>query len=110
MIVGGDDKKFVSALIVPSFSQLNAWAKEQGLPAATPQEMVHDNRVYQLIHKEVKKYNEDFGNWEQVKKFVLLDTEWSVESGELTPTMKPKRKIIMQRYQLEIERMYAAAE
>ena len=53
-----------------------------------------------------EKYNVNFGHWEQIKKFVLLSNEWTVESGELTPTMKPKRKIVNERYKTEIENMY----
>lgn len=106
MIVGGDDKKFVSALIVPSFLQVTTWAKQNGLSFKTTQELVSNKKIHDLIHKDVHKFNHDFGHWEQVKKFVLLPEEWSVESGELTPTMKPKRKVINERYKAVIESMY----
>jgi long-chain acyl-CoA synthetase len=110
MIVGGDDKKFVSALIVPAFAQVAAWAKENGIPGETPAELLRHPKVNQLIHADIKKFNHDFGSWEQVKKFVLLEQEWSVESGELTPTMKPKRKVIAEKYRPEIDQMYAGAD
>lgn len=106
MVVGGDDKKFVSALIVPSFSQLEVWIKQQGISYKTKQEIIDHPKVYELLHKEIKKYNHDFGQWEQIKKFILLPEEWSVESGELTPTMKPKRKIITEKYNSFIKSMY----
>jgi long-chain acyl-CoA synthetase len=106
MIVGGDDKKFVSALIVPSFQQLNLWAKQHQKHLTDLETIVKDENVNALFHHEVKKYNSNFGHWEQIKKFVLLPKEWTVESGELTPTMKPKRKIINERYKAIIERIY----
>ena len=68
--------------------------------------MIKDEKINQLIQLEIKKYNSFFGNWEQVKKITLLPEEWTVESGELTPTMKPKRKIINERYQKIIDSMY----
>lgn len=106
MIVGGDDKKFVSALIVPAFAPLEDWAKQQQLHFKSTEEMVKDEKINALIHHEIKKYNVLFGHWEQVKKFILLPEEWSVESGELTPTMKPKRKVISERYKAQIDSMY----
>jgi long-chain acyl-CoA synthetase len=106
MIVGGDDKKFVSALIVPSFAQILDWSKENGLQAETHQQIVDNSKIKELMSAEVEKYNQEFGKWEQVKKFVLLSSEWTVEAGELTPTMKPKRKIIYEKYKSEIEVMY----
>lgn len=106
MIVGGDDKKFVSALIVPSFQQLEDWAKQQQIKFNTNTDLVNNDKVNQLIHNEIKKLNINFGHWEQIKKFTLLPNEWTVEDGELTPTMKPKRKIINLKYKKEIENLY----
>ncbi|MFN8296368.1 MAG: long-chain fatty acid--CoA ligase [Chitinophagales bacterium] len=106
MIVGGDDKKFVSALIVPSFQQLQEWAKQHQRHFTNLETMVKDEKVNALFHHEIKKYNHDFGHWEQIKKFILLPEEWTVERGELTPTMKPKRKVINERYKQLIESMY----
>jgi long-chain acyl-CoA synthetase len=106
MVVGGDDKKFISALIVPSFPQIEDWAKHHGISFKTKQEIIKHPKINELLHKEIKKYNHDFGQWEQIKKFVLLTEEWSVESGELTPTMKPKRKKIAEKYNSFIESMY----
>jgi len=106
MVVGDDQKKFISALIVPSFLQIEAWAKQQGMNFSSNIAMIQDEKINQLIQLEIKKYNSFFGNWEQVKKITLLPEEWTVESGELTPTMKPKRKIINERYQKIIDSMY----
>jgi len=110
MIVGGDTMKFVSALIVPSFVQLMDWAKANGLQAESHEQIVDNSKIKELINAEVEKYNQQFGKWEQVKKFTLLNREWTVEAGELTPTMKPKRKVIYEKYKSEIEVMYLGDE
>ncbi|MCO5233346.1 MAG: long-chain fatty acid--CoA ligase [Chitinophagales bacterium] len=107
MVVGGDDKKFVSALIVPSFLQLEAWAKQEGIQFSSNKDLVKQPEVIRIIQGEVDKYNPQFGNWEQVKKFTLLAEDWTTESGELTPTMKLKRKVIEQKYKKEISELYS---
>lgn len=106
MIVGGDDKKFVSALIVPSFLNVQAWAKENGVAVTSTEQIVTNEKIKALINAEVERYNKDFGKWEQVKKFALLNNEWTVEAGELTPTMKVKRKVIYERYSNQVNDMY----
>lgn len=106
MVVGGDTMKFVSALIVPSFAQITEWAKANGLTLASRDQIVDNSKIKELINAEIEKYNKEFGKWEQVKKFTLLTREWSVETGELTPTMKLKRKVIYEKYKAEIESMY----
>jgi long-chain acyl-CoA synthetase len=107
MVVGGDAMKFVSALIVPCFEQIKEWAKAQGMHFDSHEQIVDNSKIKELINAEIEKYNQEFGKWEQVKKFTLLKKEWSVETGELTPTMKLKRKIIYEKYSKEIEMMYS---
>lgn len=107
LIVGGDDKKFVSALIVPSRGQLMAFANHEGLQFDNFDALLHHPKVKSLIHKEIERANKHFGRWEQVKTFELVPDEWTPESGELTPTMKPKRKVLYSRYNDIIEKMYA---
>ncbi len=106
MVVGGDDKKFISALIVPSFLNLHDWAKANGETFTTNEQIVGNEKIKALINAEVEKYNQDFGKWEQVKKFHLLAAEWTVEAGELTPTMKVKRKVITERYATQVVDLY----
>lgn len=106
MVVGGDDKKFIAALIVPSFLQLDAWAKEQDLILDNNNALISHPKTIALIEQEVEKLNPNFGHWEQIKKIKLLSEEWSVETGELTPTMKPKRKVIYEKYAKEIEAIF----
>lgn len=107
MVIGGDDKKFVSALIVPSLLKLQEWAKNQGINIQNNRELIQEKKVNDLIQREIDRYNPDFGQWEQVKKFILLDKEWTIDSGELTPTLKLKRKILYERYAKEIAQLYS---
>lgn len=106
MAVIGENKKFVSALVVPSVDGLKDWCNNNGVQFDTLENVVKNQKVLDAIEAEINKYNEDFGRWEQVKKFTLLPQEWSVETGELTPTMKLKRRVINERYAKEIEELY----
>jgi long-chain acyl-CoA synthetase len=107
ILVTGAGKKFVSALIVPAFIHLSKWFKDNGkeVPASN-EEMVRRPEVKDLIRKQLDKYNAQFGHVEQVKKFVLLPREWTIDSGELTPSLKIKRKVIEQKYAAQIEELY----
>lgn len=106
MVVGGDDKKFISALVVPSFVQVEQWAAKLELRFASRKEMIQHQAVLELIQSEVDKYNPHFGQWEQIKKICLMNEEWSPATGELTPTLKLKRKVIYEKYKLQIQTMY----
>lgn len=106
MVVGGDDKKFVSALVVPCFLVVDEWARVHGIAYKDNADLIRNPKVIELIHKEVEKFNAGFGKWEQVKRFTLLPQEWTVEGGELTPTMKFKRKVIYERHAAEIADLY----
>ncbi len=110
MMVIGSGRKFVSALIVPSFMQVRKYLRD-----TFPQMTVSDNNaelirmaeVQAVIQKQVDKYNVLFSHPEQVKKIKLLPDEWTIDSGELTPSLKIKRKIIEQKFSNEIEALYA---
>jgi long-chain acyl-CoA synthetase len=103
----GDNMKFVSALIVPSFLHLQAWAKEHNIPYESNHQIVGNEKIKALINAEIDQTNKEFGHVEQVKKFALLDKEWTIEDGELTPTLKVKRKVILARYEPLVEQMYS---
>jgi long-chain acyl-CoA synthetase len=111
MIVIGAGQKFVGALIVPSFSHVRKYLEEQGkqLPA-TNRELILLPEVKALIRKQLDKYNPLFSHVEQVKKFSLLPAEWTIDSGELTPSLKIKRKVIEKKYASEIEMIYGLEE
>lgn len=109
IMVIGEGQKFPSALIVPSYAFLKEWAKRKGydLDKATNEELIADERVKSRIEREVEVYNQNYGNWERLKRVQLLPNEFSVEGGELTPTLKFKRKVIMQKYAAIVDGIYS---
>ncbi|MDO7876874.1 long-chain fatty acid--CoA ligase [Hymenobacter sp. ASUV-10] len=106
VMVVGADQKFPGALIIPSFSDLKGWCKRNGVPDAPNAELVKNEKVVEHYEGLVKKYNQSFAQWEQVKKIALLPELWTVESGEMTPTMKVKRKVISENNKDIIESLY----
>ncbi|MDX1642131.1 MAG: AMP-binding protein, partial [Balneolaceae bacterium] len=108
VVVIGYKRKFCSALIVPSFSNVKKRLKRDGHEPSEP--FSEDERVRKLIQKEVDKANKHLSPWETVKKFVLLDDPLTVENDELTPTMKVKREVVNEKYEEEIESMYEDEE
>lgn len=102
IMVVGADQKFTGALIVPNFRNLEDWARKNNV-----QPVLNSPQVKELYKQAVEKYNQSFNHIEQVKKFELMPHEWTVEGGEMTPTMKLKRKVIMEKYRDAIERIYA---
>ncbi len=107
IVVGGDDKKYIAALIVPSFPQLEAWAKENNQNFNSYTDLVNNPEIIALVQKDVDKRNMHFGKWEQIKKIKLLNEEWTIDGGQLTPTMKLKRKNITVQYKDEIDTLFA---
>lgn len=106
MMVVGAEQKFVGALIVPSFPNLQEWMRHKGIPFTTNEDAVNNPKVLDLYKDLVHSFNTFFNQVEQVKKFELLPNEWTVDTGELTPTLKLKRKIIMEKYKDAFERIY----
>jgi len=106
IMVVGESKKFVSALIVPAFPVLEQWANENGITFTYRADLVANPKVVAKYQSIVDEINPNFSHIEQIKKFKLLVNEWTPESGELTPTMKIKRKVINERYNKEIESIY----
>ncbi len=104
--VVGENEKFPAALIVPSFVSLKDWCQQEGLAYTTNQEMVKHPKVIHKIQTEIDKMNEPFGQYERIKKFALLPSEWTVDTNELTPTMKLKRRELKKNYALIIEEFY----
>jgi long-chain acyl-CoA synthetase len=102
----GDRHKFASALISPNFAALEAWAKEQGITAATRRDLVKDPRVVAVYQGIVDQVNVKLANFETIKRFLLVPEEWSLDSGELTPSLKLKRRVILEKYAPEIAGFY----
>lgn len=106
VMVIGADKKFVGALIVPSFQNLNEWAKKQGITDLSRESLISNPKVKELYKETIEGFNKHFNHVEQVKKFELLSNEWTIENGEMTPKMSLKRKVVMQMNNEVIERIY----
>jgi long-chain acyl-CoA synthetase len=107
MMIVGSDQKFVGALIVPSLPNLKGWMRQQDIPFTTNEDAINHPKVLALYTKLVADFNNSFNHVEQVKRFELLPDEWTINSGELTPTLKLKRKIIMDKYTAVIGRIYS---
>lgn len=106
IMVVGEFQKFVGALVVPAYQSLKAWYMEQEIPYPGNDQVLHTKEVRQLISDSIKKYNLDFNPVEQIKQFRLIPNEWTIEGGELTPTLKLKRKTIVEKYQDFIHSIY----
>jgi long-chain acyl-CoA synthetase len=103
----GDRHKFASALISPNFAALEAWAKEQGISATTRRDLIKDARVVAAYQGIVNQVNAKLANYETIKRFLLVPDEWSLDTGELTPSLKLKRRVILEKYSAEIAGFYA---
>ena len=110
VMVVGADRKFAAALIIPAFDELKKWAGKNGVAAKSNADLVKDEKVVKLYHDLVQQYNQGFAQWEQIKKSILLPEHWTVESGEMTPTMKVKRKVITEHNQAAIDDLYERAD
>lgn len=107
MIVLGENKKFAAALISPDSAYLKSWAKIHRVEAATIEELIQHPVVLKRYAEEVKKYNHNFGDFEQVKRWILVPDEWTQPNGMLSPTLKIKRKVIEERYKEQIEKLFS---
>ncbi len=108
IMVVGEGQKFPAALVVPSYTNCLDWAKinEIALINLSREEFLSHPKIYELIGNEINTLNINFGNWEKIKKFVLIPYEFTIEGGELTPTLKMKRKIITEKYKNQIDELY----
>lgn len=107
VMVVGAERKFVGALIVPSFPTLKEWMREKGIPFTTTEDALHHPKVLELYRELVESFNCFFNHVEQIKKFELIPREWSIETGEMTPKMSLKRKVVMEKFKENVERIYA---
>ncbi len=107
VVLIGNDRKFPSALIVPSFEQLESFAKHEGLKLKTPTEFCESAQIIKLLEKQIDELTKDLSKFEKVKKIALLEEELTVEGGELTPTLKVKRRVVDEKYKDVIEKIYA---
>ncbi len=105
----GDRQKFLSALIVPNFEKLESWATGANVTYRTRQDLVEDPRVLSLFKQAIEILNGDEPHERQIRAFRLLTEDFSIEGGELTPTLKIKRRVVVSKYSDEIAEMYADA-
>jgi long-chain acyl-CoA synthetase len=102
----GDNRKYLSALIVPAYTELEAWAKNNGIQFASRIELIENPKVKDLFTREIEENMKDYARVEQIRKFALIEKEWSQETDELTPTLKLKRRVINQKFNSIIESLY----
>ena len=107
MMVVGENQKFAAALIVPNFEHLKTWCEENHIAFNSNAEVIREKKVVDRYRKEVDNYNKHFGDFEKIKRFELVDREWTIDDGEITPSLKIRRKIIAERYKDLIEGMFA---
>ena len=109
IVVVGNKRKFASALVVPDFEKLTVWCARQSITAESPDTMAAHPRVTEFILAEIESLSGGFAQYERIKKITVLAKEFTIEDGELTPTMKVKRRVIESRYEDLINEMYAPA-
>ncbi|HVN71192.1 MAG TPA: long-chain fatty acid--CoA ligase, partial [Desulfomonilia bacterium] len=95
---------------VPAFTELESWANANGVQFSSRKELVENPKVKDHYAKEIEENMKDYARVEQIRKFALLNTEWSQETDELTPTLKLKRRVINQKYDKIIESLYPAED
>jgi long-chain acyl-CoA synthetase len=102
----GENKKFISMLVSPNFKKLKEWSENQKIDFNNHHELIHTPKVVQHFQKEIAKVNVHLSQWEKVKKFKIVVDEWTHQTGELSPSLKLKRKVISKKYKALIEKFY----
>ncbi|QQS44952.1 MAG: long-chain fatty acid--CoA ligase [Acidobacteriota bacterium] len=110
VVVIGDQRKFPAALIVPNFETLGNYAAQQGIERTDGASLIGDPRIVRLFEDEVERHTDDLSQYEKIKAIMLLEKEMTVENGELTPTLKVKRRIVTERNKSAIDQLYAEKE
>ncbi len=110
VVVIGDQRKFPSALIVPQMDLLQSYAKEHGIAAGSPAELLKKPEILAFFEKEIDTHTTDLSQYEKIKAILLLDRELSIENGELTPTLKVKRRVVVDKNKKLIDRLYQEKE
>ncbi len=105
-VVIGEGRKFISALIVPNFKELTTYAKKQGISFDSNEDLVKKPEIVTFYREKLETLMKEYARVEQIRRFTLLSREFSIETGELTPTLKIKRKVVNANFSREIEGMY----
>jgi long-chain acyl-CoA synthetase len=106
IMVIGENRKHPSAIIVPAFEYLKGWCRVKEIPYYSDGEIISHSRVINRIEEEIYEINQHFGRHEQIKKWEIISDKWTVDSGELSPTLKLRRKFLLNKYSRLIEDMY----
>jgi len=106
IIILGENQKYAAALVVPDFNHLRAYCEHKNIPYSTDKEMIQDPVMIKRFKKEIDLFNKHFGSTEKIQNFVLIDHEWSIETGELTANLKLKRSYILDKYKDKIEQLF----
>ena len=111
IMVVGEGEKMPAALIQPGFEFVREWARRKNISVGeTNQELIEHPEVIDRIRQELEAYNESFGKWEKIKKFELTPDVWSIEGGHLTPTLKLKRRNVIDIYRKQYNQLYERAQ
>ncbi|MCM1521838.1 MAG: long-chain fatty acid--CoA ligase [Muribaculaceae bacterium] len=102
----GDNRKFVSALIVPNYEAIRLWAKDNKLDISTPDQIANSPEVHKMMEARLEKLQRPLASYERIKRFTIMPREFSMEAGELTNTLKLKRRVVAEKYKKAIEKMY----
>ena len=103
----GDQQKYVTALAVPSFENIKKYAIEHSISFKDVEDLINHNQIKDLFEKRFEELQKEFSKFEKIKKFTLLPKEFSIEAGEITATLKLKRKVIQKKYKELIDKMYS---
>ena len=106
ILVVGENQKFAAALVVPDFPHIKSWCAVKGITYTTNSEMVNNDEVKKRFKREVNEVNNNFGAYEQIKKYKLMEEEWTIQTRELTANLKLRRKYICEKYKDEIEGLF----
>ncbi|MFP5437954.1 MAG: AMP-dependent synthetase/ligase [Bacteroidia bacterium] len=106
IMVIGDGEKMPAAFIQPDFAFVKSWASRKGLSLGSNEEIANSKEVHERFQEEIDAINKKFGHWEQIKKFEITPDAWSVEGGEMTPTLKLKRKAVKEKYKALYDKIY----
>ena len=110
VVLIGNERKFPAALIVPVWELIESYAELKGIKAQSRSELCNHPRIINLFERQIAAHTADLAQYERVKKIALLENEFTIESGELTPTLKVKRRVIDEKYRSIIDRIYSDAE
>ncbi|MDL5048546.1 long-chain fatty acid--CoA ligase [Oscillatoria amoena NRMC-F 0135] len=106
-LVIGYNKPFVSALLVPNFTWLKHWCEESGVHWTSPTFMIHNIKVVQIMQREIDRLNSNLESYKRIRKFILSDAEWTIDSGDLTASFKVKRSVLLAKHEAAINKLYS---